>query len=162
MVKIDISSTTAGINEVNFRSAPEDLDLNPDEFTDIEVMARLDVGDSQILANVQVSGNVNLVCDRTLVTFMQPIAGGFTVVFSKKSAAPNEDDEMVIQLDPATRELDVTRQIRDTLLLSIPLRHVAPEAVAAELVLSYGNKDDESSVDPRWEALRPLSQRPER
>ena len=157
MVQIDIASMSSGVHEVALKPAAGDLDLNEEEFSDIEARVRLDIGEQQILAQLSVSALANLVCDRTLVPFTQAVNGEYVVVFTRRPAEQAETDETIKPLDPTSRELDVTDELRDTLLLSIPLRKVAPEASDAQLVLTYGGEEDTGvSVDPRWEALRKL------
>jgi hypothetical protein len=43
-------------------------------------------------------------------------------------------------------------------MLSLPLRHVSPEAEHAEIITSYGEQEmlDGTPVDDRWSALRTL------
>ena len=155
MVQVDISTMPAGIHEVVLYPHPDDLDLNEEQFCDIEARVRLDVGDQQILAVLDVSANSRLVCDRTLVPFVMRVNGSFTIVFTKKGIDSNETDESVKYLDSATRELDVTEEMRDTILLAVPLRKIAPEATEIELVLTYADNVAEK-IDPRWEALNKL------
>lgn len=157
MVQIDIASMSNGVHEVALNPAPGDLDLNEEEFSDIEARVRLDIGEQQILAQLSVSALANLICDRTLAPFTQSVNGDYAVVFARRPIEEADADETIKPLDPTARELDVTDEIRDTLLLSIPLRKVAPEASDAQLVLTYGGEEDAGvSVDPRWEALRKL------
>src|SRR5690606_37846589 len=68
-----------------------------------------------------------------------------------------DDDDVQPLLDDATA-LDLTDAVRDTLLLALPLRRVAPEAEDAEIPTSFGAPTDAEGnpVDDRWEALRRL------
>jgi uncharacterized protein len=106
---------------------------------------------------MDVSALAKLICDRTLAPFTQKVSGDYSVLFAKRPIEQADTDEAIRPLDPTTRDLDLTDEIRDTLLLSVPLRKVAPDARNAELVLSYGTKDESgTAIDPRWEALRKL------
>lgn len=156
MVQIDISTMSAGLHEVVLHPSVSDLDLSGEEFDAIEVLVRLDIGDQQILAQLEVSADTKLICDRTLASFTERVSGRFTIVFTRKAINPTDSNETVKHLGSAARELDVTDEMRDTILLAVPLRKVAPEAREAELVLTYGADAADVSVDPRWEALRQL------
>jgi uncharacterized protein len=156
MVQIDVSTMSAGIHEVVLYPRADDLNLSEEEFGSIEVRARLDIGDQQILAQLEVSVDSKLTCDRTLVPFTQTVEGQFTIVFTRKALNSGDAVEAVKYLDPSARELDVSDELRDTILLAVPLRKVAPEASEAELVLKYGDDVVGASIDPRWEALRKL------
>jgi uncharacterized protein len=156
MVQIDISTMSAGIHELTLHPRPDDLGLSDDEFGEIQARTRLDVGDQQILARLQLSAEAKLTCDRTLIPFIHNVEGDFTVMFTKRPIEPGDTDEAVKYLSPSARELDVTGEMRDTILLAVPLRAVAPEALEADLQLTYGSHAPDSAVDPRWDALRKL------
>ena len=155
MVQIDISTMSSGVHALVLHPPAEDLGLSDDDFDEIEARVRLDIGDHQILVHLDVAANARVMCDRTLVPFAQPVNGAFTVVFTKRQIESSDVDETVRPIDPAAREIDLTEEIRDTIVLSVPLRNVAPEASEAELVLTYGELAG-ASIDPRWEALRKL------
>jgi uncharacterized protein len=71
-----------------------------------------------------------------------------------------EEFEEVRPLDSTDREIDLTDVVRDTLLLSIPQRRVAPGAEDEPITREFGateeETDDEAPVDPRWEDLKEL------
>jgi uncharacterized metal-binding protein YceD (DUF177 family) len=55
----------------------------------------------------------------------------------------------------------VTDIIRDTILLSIPQRTIAPGAEEEDIDMTFGEPDDEETetedaVDPRWSKLKDL------
>lgn len=155
MVEIVIQSLDEGIHEVLLEPTPQDLNLDPDEFTAIEVHARLDFNPRRILVNLAVSGIATLECDRTLVRYTHPVRSSYVVLFADASIASAEDDlDDVRPLAPGAQTIDVTDAVRDTLLLALPLRRVAPEAEELDLPVRFG--EDDQGVDPRWEALRSL------
>jgi len=157
MVNVDISTLSDGLHEIDLSPAAEDLDLDPETFSSIQAHVRLDIGDRQILCRIDANADALLVCDRTLEPFVEPIVGDYTVVFTKHPDEITADDESIVLLDPSASSIDVTAIVRDTLLLSIPLRKVAPAARDAELQLQYGGPTDEGdAIDPRWDALRKL------
>ncbi len=156
MVLIDISALSSGVHEVTLHPSSGDLNLGKDEFGSIKAVVRLHIGDHQILAQLHVSANSRLICDRTLIPFTQRVSGEFSVMFTTKVISRYDTDEVVKHLDPAARELDVTEAIRDTILLAVPLRKVAPEASEAELNLTYQDETTETLTDPRWEELKKL------
>lgn len=156
MVQIEISALSIGIHDVVLNPSADDLGLSAEEFGAIEVHVRLDIGDQQILAQLDVSVDSILTCDRTLVPFTQTVKGQFTIVFTRKAFDSGDTDEAVKYLDIAARELDITDELRDTILLAVPLRKVAQEASETELVLKFGDDSVDELIDPRWEALRKL------
>ena len=50
----------------------------------------------------------------------------------------------------------MTEAVRDTLVLAVPARKVAPGAEDLDLPTVFGAPAAEAAIDPRWEALRSL------
>ena len=46
--------------------------------------------------------------------------------------------------------------MRDTLLLAIPIRKIAPGAEDTEIIQSFGVPVEQNNIDPRWQALAAL------
>lgn len=155
MLQVQISGLQPGLHTVALHPTPDDLDLDPDAFRDLHVTAHLDVEPRRILVTLDATATASLVCDRTLVTFDQHVEGHHTVLFAATLATPEDDDDPVDlrPLSPSDQALDLTDAVRDTLLLALPLRRIAPGAEALELPTQFGNAD---GVDPRWEALKAL------
>jgi len=155
-----ITSLKEGVHEFsdNFPSAA--LDLSPEEFSDLSISLRIDLKTQQAFVSFEVSGVAHLICDRTLRPFEQNISGSYQVLFSDKAADLPEAErgEDLFPFPHSTLELNLTEPIRDTLLLAVPLRKVAPDAEEQEIKLSFGEPDDEdAATDPRWSALRRLN-----
>lgn len=162
MLQIDITPFKAGeVHEIELAPPAETLDLDePDRFSDIEVEARLDVHRDRILVTLQVKGEATLTCDRTLREYQQSLGGTYRVLFGPEHMAGQEGDafEEVRPLDPSDREIDLTELVRDTLLLAIPQRRIAPGAEEEDIQTEFGVPEEapEEPVDPRWEKLREL------
>ena len=157
MVTINIATLKEGTHDVVLEPDAGDLDLDPDRFEAIRVAAHLNLFDARIVVELKVSSLATLECDRTLQLFQQELNGKYTLLFAPKDEVEGEDDEGfadVRPLDPWAREIEVTDVVRDTLLLSIPARCIAPGAEDIEIETSYGASEKE--IDPRWEALARL------
>jgi len=156
MLQIDIRRLERGVHELEISPTAEDLELDPKDFTDLNVGVRLDIGGSRMYVQFWVSATASLICDRTLEAFTQPIEGSFAVVFvpPKEIDAENEDDRL-FPLEDGAEEIDLTDIVRDTLLLSVPIRKIAPGAEDEDLPTSFGAPDD-GDEDPRWAALKAL------
>ena len=156
MFTIDISSLKPGIHTFEFDLEAQELELDPDKFKETRVEARLDVQESRILVILNVHAIATLECDRTLRLFDQKIAGTHYVLFAPSSFVGSEEDafDEVRVLEPNDEKIDLTDVTRDTLLLAIPQRCVAPGAEDEEIPTAFGVPED--GVDPRWEALKTL------
>ncbi len=159
MLSVDLSPLDEGAHELTFSPTAEDIGLDPDVFSKIALDLRLDVAERRVLASLDVRAVATLECDRTLVMYQQPVRGDHSVLFlpSEQISPDSEDD--TLQLLPETEsELDLTDAVRETLMLSLPLRRVAPEAEDAEITTFFGEQEmlDGTPVDDRWDALRKL------
>jgi len=157
MVTIDVTALKPGLHSVELEPAPEDLGLDPSAFADVYVEARLEVAAERVFAVVRAKALAVLTCDRTLVEFRQPIGGEHAILFlpieQTNRESPAEDD--IRALPEPGAPLDVTEAVRDTLLLSIPVRRIAPGAEDEEIQTVFG-EGAEDVADPRWDALRRL------
>ncbi len=158
MVRIEIAPLKAGLHEIVLQPSAEAVELDPEAFKDIQVTARLDVHRERILVMLQARATATLECDRTLVLFDQPIEGSYSLLFVPPDFVRESDDEFeeVRELLPSDQEIDLTDAVRDTLLLALPVRRVAPGAEDEDLPTRFGDEGEEESIDPRWEALRKL------
>ena len=157
MLQINIASLKPGVHHFELKPTIEALDLDPETFADVAVAARLDVQGSRVLVLLQASAQATLTCDRTLVRFQQPVEGTFTLLFAPPEMAQDldEEDDNLRVLYPSDQEIDLTDAVRDTLMLALPVRRIAPGAEDADLPMQFGSADD-AEGDPRWEALRAL------
>jgi len=157
MVRLDIGSLKQGLRTDRISPDPGDLGLDGNDFRDIRVTAHLDREGDRILVRLEVEGTARLQCDRTLVDYDQPLESTGSLLY----VPADELDELggpsdeVLELPAFATELDVTDAVRDLLLLSIPLRRIAPGAESVDLPTRFGAPAEEEP-DPRWEALRRL------
>jgi uncharacterized protein len=164
MLELRIASLSAGVHTFTLRPSAADLDLDPDAFRDLHVDVRLDLTENQAHVVLDTAATASLVCDRTLVDFEQQVQGTHEVVFSSAAAhardAGAEPAEDVFPLDAGQVSLDLTTPVRDTIMLSLPTRCLAPGAEDADLPTSFGalSGEDGAPVDSRWEALLKLKQ----
>lgn len=169
MLRVEVAPLAEGLHTLTLHPTPADLGLDGPalhaldavafedvSFQEVRVDLRLDVADRRILAHIEVSARVGLACDRTLQPYDARISGAHTVLYASPELAPesDEDDAVMALADDAT-SIDLTRPVRDTLLLAIPLRRVSPEAEATDIPTSFGRNPDDLA-DDRWEALRGL------
>ena len=160
MLRIDLAPLDEGVHTVALTPEAEAVGLDPDQFADLRVVATLDLFNDRVLVTLQASASATLECDRTLAQFEQPVEGVYRILFVPPSFARRDDDtyEEVRVLDDADRTLDLTDAVRDTVLLAVPARKVAPGAEDVEIPTRFGAPaaGDEAAIDPRWEALRAL------
>ncbi|MEM6647553.1 MAG: DUF177 domain-containing protein [Bacteroidota bacterium] len=158
MLSIDISPLPLGRHTLALYPKAEALELDPDAFRDIEVNLELDRMEDRVLVSIEAAATATLECDRTLEPFEQDVEGIYKVYFAPPhffgSADRADEDDAMRVLPAGETELDLTQEVRDTLVLALPTRRISPEAEAMEVPTQFGGGDD--AIDPRWEALRQL------
>jgi len=155
MLRIDIRTLEIGQHEFNLECTPDELNLEPDEMEEIHADVRLNYDGKEALITVNASAVAHLVCDRTMVPFKQPVKGSYTVLFSPHTFDEDTKGE-VRPFSASDEELDITDIVRDTLLLAIPVRKIAPGAEDADITTSFGQAAEQNDIDPRWQALAEL------
>jgi uncharacterized protein len=158
MLTVDIHALPDGVHELTLKTTAQDLEVDPETFDDIVVDLRLDVAGRRIVAQLDVRATATLQCDRTLVDFQQAVAGRHAVLFAPPEQLPGGPSDDAIPLPDEATSIDLSDAVRDTLLLSLPSRRIAPGAEDIELPMAFGAEADESGtpIDPRWDALRRL------
>jgi uncharacterized metal-binding protein YceD (DUF177 family) len=139
---------------------------------DVQTHLILDKSETMIRLDFSISGIVERTCDRSLDLYDEQVNTRQTLFL--KFADRNEEltDEIEL-IERNTATVNVARYIFDYIVLSMPMKGLHPrfreeeqddDQSEGKLIYSSGSVDenDESedakpAVDPRWEALRKLS-----
>lgn len=158
MLQIDIAGLEAGAHQIVLEPTAEALNLDEETFSNFRVDAHLLAQPHRILVAFTATADAALTCDRTLQSFVQPLEGEHSVLFAAPgTVAGAEEHDDVRDLLPTDQHIDITDAVRDTLLLAVPQRKVAPGAEDKEIQTAYGAPlEDDALADPRWAALRAL------
>jgi len=160
MLTVDITSLSSGIHQLELSPSAEAAGLDPTTFEDVHVEAELQCHRDRILVTLLATATAELTCDRTLQLYEQPLEGHYSVLFGPPSMVGQEGEafDEVRPFDPSDREIDLTDVVRDTLLLALPQRRIAPGAEDEPIAREFGAPEDEEEtpVDPRWSKLRKL------
>ena len=156
MLKIDIRSLSNGIHDLSFTPSPEEIEVSEDKFSDLKLDVRLDIASRRLYVRVKIAATVALVCDRTSVDYTLPVKGFFSVVFvPPEELDGDEERDDLFPLLQGAEDIDLTTTVRDTLLLAVPIRKIAPGADEEDIPTTFG-EPTETDLDPRWVALEAL------
>ena len=164
--KVDIQSLGFGEHEFNFDIDSEFFNKFENSIVskgDLKCRLTLNTNERLIAATFEIKGLVELVCDNSLELFDHPMEFNRDVIF-KYGEEYVELDETTIQIPRNIDQLDVGKLIYEFLALEIPMRKIHPKFADqndnAGLFFSTDSEKDsndpESSVDPRWSALKSL------
>ena len=159
-VSIRISQLSSGVHEYHFASAPSDLGLEGNFKRTVTIDATLEKENRQILLTAKISASGTFRCDRCTEEFEQPLESEYTVVYL--FAAPEADDGDVRVIAPETPSIDLTGDIRDTVMLSVPLKLLCREDCRGLCPICGADWNHQTcscvrvEADSRWDSLRKL------
>ncbi|HMS64168.1 MAG TPA: DUF177 domain-containing protein [Ignavibacteria bacterium] len=166
MLKIHISNLAEGEHDYQFK-------FNKKEFKDLEI-DDLEIEDD-LLLNVkllkygnqfdlkcQLKGNLRLLCDRCLEDYIYDFENSFEVIYKfdftiKKEESVTDSDDIKL-IPPKTGFIDIKEDVRDFILLSVPMKRVPEEN---NDICTYCNKSisgilnisSAEEINPVWEKL---------
>jgi len=126
-MKIRLSTLRDGINEWREQLSPSDAGVeNPAVVEPLTLDLKVDKRPTKINVTVGVSTNGHFECDRCCEEFIQTINGSCTMLFvQRESPFPDEEPgDPMRSFFPGQTELEITHEIRDTVLLELPMRHL--------------------------------------
>jgi uncharacterized protein len=156
------------INEIPKGKSTERLDIPSDklglngfEFRDLTVILEFEKREFAILVSFSFDCSVKLVCDRSLDDYWQSITGSYSILFKEGAEEESEDAQMSVRrLDISGNIINIEEEVRDTVLLNIPLRKIHPRYFDenGELIDLEVQIDESQEMDPRWDALKKLKE----
>ena len=160
-LKINISILQDGEHNFDFIVSPYKFDVDAVEIvTDTTVKVNLYKAGNQFDLNINLKGKFKLLCDRCMEDYIQEFNNSFEVIYKYefgKDEIDNEEDDIKF-ISPKTNFIDLIDDVRDYILLSIPMKHVHGER---DGVCTYCNKDisfvlnieRQGEINPVWEKL---------
>lgn len=132
----------------------------------VHIHIELEKRSTYLRLNFFLSGEVELVCDRCLEKYRQPVQGDNHMLV-KFSDTEKDDGDEVIYLHPGDYQVDVSKLIYEFIVLSIPIRHIHPDdedgtslcdPEMLKKIDEYRATRAEGTdiVDPRWNELRQI------
>ena len=142
--------------------------LGPEFQREVHVEGVLHKRAGRYTVSASVTTTAQLVCDRSLEDYDEPLEASFDLEFTVDTALAVEqrgriadlDDEEVRGLRDDEKAIDITEDVRQVLTLAVPARRVSPayrDKDLDEIFPSIKGRDAEqpsNEVDDRWEALK--------
>lgn len=143
----------------------EDLDLSPYAFKGGEIEIDFYRALHFIRVNLTVHSDVEIQCDRSLDYFLKPVSADYEIVFKVDVKEETEDENGAVRrFNFSSNTLSIEEEVRDTILLQIPIKKLHPRFLDEEgnpkkfEAKTFGSEAeaDEDHIDPRWEDLKKL------
>ena len=162
-MRFRITHLGEGHSQITRNVLPEEIDLRDDENykSSIEIVFDVEKVGHEYFVDAEIHTSASMVCDRCAEPFKADVQDHVRLIFSTDENLVEDEDDIYL-INDATTEVDVTRSIRETLLISLPQKRLCSEQCkglcphcGANLNVETCNCQDES-IDPRWEALKQL------
>lgn len=160
-MKIQLFSLKDGLHEFRVEESAVDLGLPVKSFPHtIRSNILVDKRGRDYYIKLRAETFGRFTCDRCLTIFEREIVGDSTVVFTQdRELVRGNVDESLRFLGPEDNEVDFANDIRETVLLLLPMKQVCREECKG--LCPHCGVDlnvetcrcEEKAIDPRWEAL---------
>ena len=132
----------------------------------VEALVFLEKKPNMLKIESQLSGTLNIQCDRCLETFSYSIAHAGNLIIKFGTNIEDSTDEIWV-LNPNEYELDLEQYFYECISLSLPIQRIHPDDTDGNSgcnneMLNIINKQNISSseaekeTDPRWDKLKDL------
>ncbi|MCC5940263.1 MAG: DUF177 domain-containing protein [Balneolaceae bacterium] len=111
-----------------------------------------------------IAAKAELICDRSLQSFNKDLSGAYYIYFDPNPVEESETARgSVKQISSVDLSMDISKEVRDTMMLDIPIKKIHPDFLDSEgnpiefELQKFGDQaDNENNIDPRWAALKKL------
>lgn len=128
---------------------------------DFEAKVVLDKHETFIDADFSITGKANLVCDRSLDPFEEPVNIHRKVMF-KYGDEPTELTDEIVVIARDEHSLELGQLMYEFISLEIPIKKLHPRFRQESdddgdgKIVYKSESNDDKEIDPRWEKLKKL------
>lgn len=162
-MKIQVGGLSEGVHHFRFEAPAGELDLGDDFPAAVKVEVQLDKTGHQILLVGTVSTVRDFQCDRCITSFALQLGGKYRICYIQEGGeAPELDPSEMQLLPPGMSVIDIADDVRQTVLLSVPLKTLCRADCKGLCPMCGANMNEtqctcsDTTVDHRWDKLRSL------
>ncbi|RPI13039.1 MAG: DUF177 domain-containing protein [Ignavibacteriae bacterium] len=125
-IKINIGTLNDGTHEIELVSDSKELGLESGIIKDkLYIYLEMFKTSNQLDLRINLKGKFILPCDKCLEMYEHPFENDFELVYVQQAQREEKfDDDYVKSYSPHMKTIDITDDIRQFVLLSIPMKHV--------------------------------------
>ena len=128
VMKIQVGGLSEGVHEYSFRIAPAELGLSREFQNGVDVKATIEKTSRQFLLRASVATEAEFECDRCVAVIREPVVAAYQMHYVwEETEAERIDPSEVQVILPGQSVIDVSDDVRQTVLLALPLKHVCRE-----------------------------------
>jgi uncharacterized protein len=162
-MKIQVAGLSEGLHHYRFGADGPDLRLGDGFPGPVEVQVTAEKTGNQIFLSASIGAEGVFACDRCLMEFRQKLTPGYRMNYVLESADANRYDPSEVQvISPAQSVIDIVEDVRQTILLSVPLKLLCGESCKGLCPVCGKNRNLEPCncrdevPDSRWDELKRL------
>ncbi len=164
-LRVNISKLSEGTHHHSLSTEPADIGLDKRFTRPVQVNAVLEKSNRQLLVKADSQTRGSFVCDRCLEEFERNVESHYSILYVQGQAVPSdaeETEEEVQYLPVDANMIDLGEDVRQYLLLSLPLKTLCREDCAGLCPICGTNKNKVkcsctvAQTDPRWADLKRL------
>lgn len=130
-----------------------------DEHSGLEakVDVRLKKNNTFLEFHFQLSGQLQVTCDRSGESFVESIQNEFDLVV-KFGEVYNDDDDETLIIPREAYQVSAAQYIFELIVLAIPQKHIHPDVLSGKISLELPEVEEQEKeeIDPRWDKLKDL------
>lgn len=162
-MKIQVGGLSEGVFHYQFRAAPMELGLGAHFSQEVAVQATIEKTRNQMHLRAMVQTTGVFECDRCITDFRKEMSPSYEMHYVTGEEESGRFDPTEVQvLSPGYTVIDIREDVRQTLLLAVPLKLLCREECAGMCPQCAKNLNDgpcgcsTGEADTRWEQLRKL------
>jgi len=161
-MKIKISGLENGTYEYDFEADIEKIELSEPLFGKCNANVVLNKFDDQIILEASTTAGANFICDRCGREFMQSVRSKYKMIYLLRSIEDAEEEINITYLSPDTHIINLSNDVRDYMILSIPMKRLCKEDCKGLCVKCGSDLNEkqceceDSEIDDRWKVLTEL------
>ena len=159
---IKISNLSDGVHNYNFNDSIKELGLSEPFYDNFTVDVELNKFQNQIILDSEISLKAKFECDRCSNEYSTNLKTKYRMVYLF-GQEPDDNDSIDISYLPLEADkIDITKDVRDYVLLAIPMKKLCKEdckGLCANCGKNLNEGDCNCSkdvIDPRWLPLQEL------
>ena len=161
-MRIKISGLENGMYDYDFEADIEKIDLTEPLFGKYNTNVVLNKFDDQIILEASTTAGANFICDRCGTASKQTVKSKYKMIYLLRSIEGAEEEINITYLSPDTHMIDISKDVRDYMILSTPMKRLCKEeckGLCAKCGADLNEKQcdcNDDEIDDRWNVLLEL------
>ncbi|MEK9137509.1 MAG: DUF177 domain-containing protein [Bacteroidota bacterium] len=165
-MRIQVGGLSDGVYQFTLSADASVLGLDGNFDDQVIVKATIEKNGTQTFLSAAISVQGRFECDRCLTPFQSPLTSSYRMYYVTEEGADSHIDPAELQVvPPGSSVIDLTEDVRQTVMLSVPLKLLCSESCKGLCPYCGTNLNsgtcncEEGEIDSRWEQLMQLKKR---